>query len=74
MPKEFATVLTFNIDDNTHPIETLSDIVAKMRITNVQILDAEIQRLQQQIASLQDEVAKFGAAFFQAPEHSHRAG
>jgi hypothetical protein len=56
--------------DKTYPIDSLSEI-AKVQISNLQIVDAEIQRLQQQlgiaqaarasfIATLQDEVAKLG--------------
>lgn len=70
MTEEIPAVPTLTIGDKTHPIDSLSDI-AKAQITNLQIVDAEIQRLQQQlgiaqvarasfIATLQDEVAKLG--------------
>ncbi len=61
---------TLTIGDKSYPIASLSDN-AKAQITNVQIVDAEIQRLQQQlgiaqvarasfIASLQEELANLG--------------
>ncbi|MCQ8103524.1 DUF6447 family protein [Methylomonas sp. SURF-2] len=61
---------TLTIGDKTHPIDSLSDI-AKAQLTNLQIVDAEIQRLQQQmgiaqvaresfLATLQAEFAKLG--------------
>ncbi len=70
MTEEIPTTPTLTIGDKTHPIDALSDI-AKAQITNLQIVDAEIQRLQQQlgiaqvarasfIATLQAEVAKLG--------------
>jgi hypothetical protein len=70
MTEENPTVPTLTIDDKTLPIDSLSDI-AKVQINNLQIVDAEIQRLQQQlgiaqvarasfIATLQAEVAQLG--------------
>ena len=70
MTQETPTVPTLTIDDKTYPIESLNDI-AKEQIINLQIVDAEIQRLQHQlgiaqvarasfIATLQAEVAKLG--------------
>ncbi len=70
MTNETAAVPTLTIGDKTHPIDSLSDI-AKAQITNLQIVDAEIQRLQQQLgiaqvaresflATLQTEFAKLG--------------
>lgn len=61
---------TLTIGDKTHPIDSLSDI-AKTQLSNLQIVDAEIQRLQQQLgiaqvaretflATLQAEFAKLG--------------
>lgn len=70
MTGEIPAAPTLTIGDKTHPIDSLSEM-AKLQITNLQIVDAEIQRLQQQlgiaqvarasfIATLQDEVAKLG--------------
>jgi hypothetical protein len=70
MTNESPTVPTLTIGDKTHPIDNLSDI-AKAQISNLQIVDAEIQRLQNQLgiaqvaresflATLQDEFAKLG--------------
>jgi hypothetical protein len=70
MTEETSTVPTLSMGDKTYPIDSLSEI-AKVQISNLQIVDAEIQRLQQQlgiaqaarasfIATLQDEVAKLG--------------
>lgn len=39
---------TLTIGDKTHPIDSLSDL-AKAQLANLQIVDAEIQRLQQQL-------------------------
>ncbi|ATG91016.1 hypothetical protein MKLM6_2810 [Methylomonas koyamae] len=61
---------TLTIGDKTHPIDSLSDL-AKAQLANLQIVDAEIQRLQQQLgiaqvaretflATLQTEFAKLG--------------
>ncbi|OAI12530.1 hypothetical protein A1507_03065 [Methylomonas koyamae] len=61
---------TLTIGDKTHPIDNLSDL-AKAQLANLQIVDAEIQRLQQQLgiaqvaretflATLQTEFAKLG--------------
>lgn len=70
MTEENLSVPTLTIGNKTHPIDSLSDI-AKAQINNLQIVDAEIQRLEQQlgiaqvaratfIAALQEEVAKLG--------------
>lgn len=63
-------VPTLTIGEKTHPIDNLSAI-AKAQISNLQIVDVEIQRLQQQLgiaqaakasflATLQSEFAKLG--------------
>ena len=63
-------ISTLTMGDKTHPIDSLSDI-AKTQLTNLQIVDNEIQRLQQQLgiaqvaratflATLQAEFAKLG--------------
>lgn len=63
-----TNIPTLTIGDKTHPIDSLSD-VAKAQLTNLQIVDTEIQRLQQQLgiaqvaretflATLQAEFAK----------------
>ena len=49
---------TLTIGDKTHPIDNLSDI-GKAQITNLQIVDAEIQRLQQQLGIAQAARASF---------------
>ncbi|MBS3963782.1 MAG: hypothetical protein KGZ80_04650 [Methylomonas sp.] len=49
---ENSNTPTLTIDDKTHPIDSLSDI-AKAQLTNLQIVDAEIQRLQQQLGIAQ---------------------
>lgn len=70
MTNETPAVPTLTIGDKTHPLDSLSEI-AKAQITNLQIVDAEIQRLQQQmgiaqvaresfLATLQTEFAKLG--------------
>ncbi|OAI09935.1 hypothetical protein A1359_17830 [Methylomonas lenta] len=58
MTEETPTVPTLTIGDKTHPIDSLSDI-AKGQITNLQIVDAEIQRLQQQLGIAQVARASF---------------
>lgn len=52
MPEENANLPTLTIGDKTRPIDSLSD-VAKAQLTNLQIVDAEIQRLQQQLGIAQ---------------------
>lgn len=52
MSEENSNLPTLTIGDKTHPIDSLSDI-AKAQITNLQIVDAEIQRLQQQLGIAQ---------------------
>ena len=70
MTEAAPTVPTLTIDDKTLPIDSIGDI-AKAQINNLQIVEAEIQRLKQQlgiaqvarasfIATLQAEVAKLG--------------
>ncbi len=70
MTEETPKIPTLTIGDKTHPVENLSD-VGKAQITNLQIVDAEILRLQQQLgiaqaarasflATLQAEFAKLG--------------
>lgn len=70
MTEEMPTTPTLTIGDKTHPIADLSEL-AKAQIANLQIVDAEIQRLQQQLgiaqvaresflATLQVEFAKLG--------------
>lgn len=70
MTEEKPTTPTLTIGDKSYPINSLSDI-AKEQITNVQIVDGEIQRLQHQLgiaqvarasfmASLQAEITKLG--------------
>lgn len=67
---ENSNTPTLTIGDKTHPIDSLSDI-ARVQLTNLQIVDAEIQRLQQQLgiaqvaretflSMLQAEFAKLG--------------
>ena len=63
-------VPTLNIGDKAYPIASLSDL-ARAQVVNLQIVDAELTRLQNQIgiaqaakasfvATLQAEVAKLG--------------
>ncbi|WP_230874559.1 DUF6447 family protein [Methylomonas sp. LL1] len=52
MTEEIPTVSTFTIEDKILSIDSLSDIT-KAQITNLQIVDAEIQRLQQQLGIAQ---------------------
>ncbi|AEG01880.1 DUF6447 family protein [Methylomonas methanica] len=70
MTENVSNIPTLTIGDKTHPIDSLSDN-AKAQITNLQIVEAEIKRLQQQlgiaqvarasfVATLQEEVAKLG--------------
>lgn len=70
MTENVPNIPTLTIGDKTHPIDSLSDN-AKAQITNLQIVEAEIKRLQQQlgiaqvarasfVATLQEEVAKLG--------------
>ncbi len=70
MTSETPAVPTLTIGDKSHPIDSLSDI-AKAQLANLQIVDAEIQRLQNQmgiaqvaresfLATLQAEFAKLG--------------
>ncbi|NJA04312.1 hypothetical protein HC024_00945 [Methylococcaceae bacterium WWC4] len=65
-----TSIPTLTIGDKTYPIDSLSDI-AKTQLSNLQIVDAEIQRMQQQLgiaqvaretflATLQAEFAKLG--------------
>lgn len=68
MTEQTPTVPTLTIGDKTYPIDSLSDL-AREQIANLQIVEAELQRLQQQVgiaqvarasfvATLQAEVAK----------------
>lgn len=61
---------TLTIGDKTHPIDQLSEL-ARAQLANLQVVDTEIQRLQQQLgiaqvaretflATLQAEFAKLG--------------
>lgn len=65
-----AKIPTLNIGDKSYPIASLSDL-ARAQIANLQVVDAELSRLQNQIgiaqaakasfvAALQAEVAKLG--------------
>lgn len=58
MAEENAAIPTLTIGDKTHPIDCLSDL-AKAQITNLQIVDAEILRLQQQLGIAQAARASF---------------
>lgn len=58
MAEETPAIPTLTIGDKTHPINSLSD-TAKAQITNLQIVDAEIQRLQQQLGIAQVARASF---------------
>ena len=50
-----------SIDDKVYELETLSD-AARLQLANVQITDAEIQRLQRQIAIAQTARSTYAAA------------
>ncbi|HAS83399.1 MAG TPA: hypothetical protein DCS43_12210 [Verrucomicrobia bacterium] len=65
---DVAKIPTLNIGDKSYPVASLSDL-ARAQIANLQIVEAEITRLQNQIgiaqaakasfvATLQTEVAK----------------